>query len=193
MQILGDLQPVNGGRDKVGIGGQKRGIAVGELPRLTAVDLQKAEGGLVVAADDGDVGHRPDAIIDQERRVAESRLFVDVGRNHRLARFEGMTLRGVFRGHGDRFTDDARLPTHACPHQKCLVVLLQFHDLGQISAESLSDEAAGFGQNCVQIIGPEGEFAELCQSGLLPQQLGSLVFSLCANCPRLIRSTSSPA
>ena len=54
---------------------------------------------------------------------------------------------------------------------RVLAVLLQLHDLGQLGAERVPYEAAGLGQDLVQVVGFEGEFAEPGECGLLSKQL----------------------
>jgi len=87
-----------------------------------------------------------------------------------------MAFRGLVRGPGGRLADHARLPTNARADQQGLAVLLQLHDLGEVGAEGFSDEAASFGQDLVQVVGPEGEFSEPGQNGLLAEQLPVVVF-----------------
>ena len=102
--------------------------------------------------------------------VAKALLPADVGRHHRLACPEGIAFRRTpVRPHLDD-ADHARLPADPRPHPKGDAVLTKFHDLGEIGAERLADQAAGFGQDFVQILGLESEFTEPCQCRLLPKQ-----------------------
>ena len=63
------------------------------------------------------------------------------------------------------------LPADACAHQQGLPVRLNFHDLGQVSAQRLADQPARLVEDVVQVVGPEGQLAELGQDGLLPERL----------------------
>jgi hypothetical protein len=46
---------------------------------------------------------------------------------------------------------------------------LKFHDLGEVGAQGLRHEAAGFGQYLVQIVRPECKFSKLGPDCLLPK------------------------
>ena len=175
-QVPGRAQAVHRGRDEVGVGAEEGGVAVREPARLAAVDLQEAERRLALRADDDDVGHRLDPVLDQEGRVAEPRLLRDVGGDHRLPRLQGIAFRGVVRSLGARLADHARLPAHARADEQGLAVLLQLHDLGEVGAEGLPNEAAGLGQDPVQVVGGERQFPEPGQNRLLPEQLPVVAF-----------------
>ena len=127
-----DAQAVDRRRDQVGVAAQEGRVVLGEMAWRAAVDLQNAEHGLTLAADDGNVGDRPDAVSDQERRVFEPGFRCDIRGNHRLAGSDGMTLRTVVRSHKRCLAHDAGLPADACAHHQGLAVLLQFDDLGEI-------------------------------------------------------------
>ena len=76
--------------------------------------------------------------------------------------------------------DHARLPADPGADEQGPAVRLALHDLGEVGAERLADEAAGLVQDLVEVVGAEGELAELREHGLLGQQLivaGSLAGS----------------
>jgi hypothetical protein len=62
-------------------------------------------------------------------------------------------------------------PADASPHDHGLSTILQLNHLGQIRSERLARKATGFGQDLVEIIGFEGEFAEPRKDGLLLEQI----------------------
>ena len=74
-------------------------------------------------------------LLDQERRILEPLLRLDVGRDHRLSRLEGVSLRAAVRRLDAHLAHDAGLPAHACAHQQGMPVLLQLHDLGEVGAQ----------------------------------------------------------
>ncbi len=121
-----------------------------------------------LAADDDDIGHRLDAVLNQERRILEPGLRLDVRRDHRLSGLERMALRAVAHGREDHLAHHARSPAHARAHRQRSPVLLQVHDLGEIGSRGIPDQAAGLGQDLVQAIGSQRELPELSQDSLLP-------------------------
>ena len=85
-------QAVHRRREEVGVAAKEIGIGIGEQAGRAAVDLQDAERWPAMATDDDDIGHRLDAVLDQERRIGEPGLRPDIWGDHRLSRSEGMTL-----------------------------------------------------------------------------------------------------
>ena len=67
--------------------------------------------------------------------------------------------------------DHAGLPADAGADEQGPAVGLALHDLGEVGAERPADEAAGLVQDRVEVVGAEGELAELRERGLLGQQL----------------------
>jgi hypothetical protein len=54
--------------------GLQLGVRLVEFAGFSAVDLQDAERGFILAADYDDVDNRPDAVFDRERRIPEPRF-----------------------------------------------------------------------------------------------------------------------
>ena len=79
--------------------------------------------------------------------------------------------RGVLLGADRELADHARLPADAGADEQGAAVGLALHDLGEVGAERAADEAAGLVQDRVEVVGAEGELAELREHGLLGQQL----------------------
>ncbi|MBL6080821.1 hypothetical protein JMJ56_22660 [Belnapia sp. T18] len=102
-----------------------------------------------------------------------------------LARPQGMGLRCHVRRLDGCLADHARLPAHARANEQDLAVLLQLHDLGEVGAKRFPNKAAGFSQDLVEVVGPEGHIPESGQNGLLPKQL------LLSASHRLTQGTSS--
>ena len=169
-------QAVHRRREQVGVAAQESGVGVGELAGRAAVDLQDAERRPALAANDDDVGHRLDAVLDQERRIREPCLRRDVRGDHRLARFKGVALRVAVRGLERHLAHHAGRPADTRAHPQGGPVRLQLHDLGEIGAQGIADQAAGLGQHPVQTVGPQRKLPEPCQSGLLPQQRRVVAF-----------------
>jgi hypothetical protein len=53
------------------------------------------------------------------------------------------------------------------PDQQRAAVRLALHDLGEVGAERPADKAASLVQDLVEVVGAEGELAELREDGLL--------------------------
>ena len=155
-----NAQAVHRGSDQVGVAAQESYILLVELPRRAAVDLQDPERRPAAAADDGDVGDRADTVLDQERWIGEPRLRRDVGRDHRLAGLEGVALRGVAQGVERDLAHNPGLPAHPRAHAQRHALLSQLHHLGEVGAETLTDETAGFAQDLVQVTRLQCELAE---------------------------------
>ena len=59
-------EAVYGSRQQVGIAPQEKRVALGELTRDVAVDLEDAERRPSLASNDQNIGDRPDVVVDQE-------------------------------------------------------------------------------------------------------------------------------
>ena len=129
------------------------------------------KGGCLGPGDD-DVGHRLHPGLDQEVGVAEAGFGGDVGGDHRPTGLQRMAFRGPFRGLGARLADHAGWPADAGAHQEGLPVRLHLHHLGEVGAKRLADQAAGFGEDLVQVVGAKGQLAEARQGGLLSKLVG---------------------
>ncbi|MFC7474328.1 hypothetical protein ACFQS7_08185 [Dankookia sp. GCM10030260] len=76
-------------------------------------------------------------------------------------------------GHADR----AGLSADTSPDEDGPAAILQLHDLGQVGAERVAEQATGFGQDLVQVFGFRRELAEWRQRRLLPQQRPAFVLA----------------
>ena len=122
-------------------------------------------------APDRDVGQRLDPVLDHEPGDPEALLPRQVGRDDRLAGRERVRRRGVLLGGDLEPADHAGFPTDAGADEQGPAVRLALHDLGEVGVERPADEAAGLVQDLVEVVGAEGELAELREHGLLGQQL----------------------
>ncbi len=86
-----------------------------------------------------------------------------------------MGFRRLIRDLNDCLADYARLPANARPDEQGVAVVPQLHDLGEIGAEGLRHEPRGFGQDFIQVLGPEGKLPEAGQNGLLVKKLPLVV------------------
>ena len=109
-------EAVYGSRQQVGVAPQEKRIALGELARDVAVDLEDAERRLSLAANDDNIGDRPDIVVDQELRIPEPGFRRDVGGDHRLPCLESMAFRRVGLGRDGRHTDNTGLPANTRAH-----------------------------------------------------------------------------
>ena len=105
----------------------------------------------------------------REWGVVEALLDGDVGRGHGLAGFEGVCFGRIVGNLDPCGADDAGFPADAGACEQCLAVRLQLHDLGKVGAEGLADQAAGFGEDFIEVVGFEGEFAKPGEGRLLPK------------------------
>ena len=93
------------------------------------------------------------------------------GSDDGLAGRERVRRRGVLLGGDLEPADHAGLPADAGADEQGPAVGLALHDLGEVGAERPADEAAGLVEDRVEVVGAEGELAELRERGLLGQQL----------------------
>jgi hypothetical protein len=63
--------------------------------------------------------------------------------------------------------NDAGLPPHTCPDEELPFSVLDLQDLGAPGSERFTHQAAGLSEDPLEILGAQGEFAEVCED-LLP-------------------------
>src|ERR1700751_1762681 len=105
----------------------------------------------------------------------EAIILADFIRHDRFAGADRVPGRGGRTDRNRRLADDIWSPAEPGTHQQSFVVLLQFQDFGKVCVQRAAPESARLGQDLVEVIGSEREFAEASQSLLLLEQLTGTV------------------
>ena len=169
-QVADLKQPVDHRPQDGGVGAQELRVFGAEVTRLLGVSLQEAEGS-PSGQEDRHVDQCDDSGFLEEGGKFEPIFLADVRGNDGHTRLDGERL-GRTLVHGQaQVADDTGVPADPRSYEEASLLVLEFQNLGAFRSERFADVAAGFGQNVIEIGGPQGQIAEVGERLLSPHHL----------------------